>query len=337
MDGVGVGKVSSKLGKAIDIWLGGALGWGLGYVISDAYHYLCQNYEPGDEVFVFGFSRGAWAARSLIGLVRKCGILVPSNFHQIADVVDFYWNKSAFADSEEAFLQRQIWSPEVVTSELEKDYRQRKGAQDSSVFKVKFLGLWDTVGALGVPRHPLLPYTWFDNKARLHDIDKSPLVGALRHAAAIDEKRSFYPFSSIKIPHASNTTRDPRSDLFLEQWFPGDHGSVGGGSELTGLSNITLRWVLEGAIHQGLSVDSHALAAVVEDEDYGAPLSSRSRAVGLYRRAENFFSTDRIGPSSIGQVSEAARSRWREFNYRPASLLHLKELLDEEIIFDSLN
>jgi uncharacterized protein (DUF2235 family) len=113
---------------------GGAFGLGLDQKIQDGYEWLIENYpdpDPGTiEVFVHGFSRGAYTARSLVGMIRNVGLLKPDSGHRVTDAYAIYRQSDASADTPEAVAFRQRYSREI---------------------KIKFLGVWDTVGALGIP------------------------------------------------------------------------------------------------------------------------------------------------------------------------------------------
>ena len=143
--GVGVPTGVSALADGLVRLWGGALGRGLDAKIEAAYRFLCLNHAPGDEVFVFGFSRGAYTARSLCGLLRACGLLPREQLHRTSDALV-------------AYRRGERWKTDSVA--------------------IRYLGLWDTVGSLGVPGG-LTP-----RRYRFHDTEVSPLVRSLRHAVA---------------------------------------------------------------------------------------------------------------------------------------------------------
>ncbi|TAK56355.1 MAG: DUF2235 domain-containing protein, partial [Dehalococcoidia bacterium] len=127
--GVGTGKW--------DHWLGGLFGVGTSHNILDAYAYLIDTYRPGDELYLFGFSRGAYTVRSLAGLIRNCGILQPRFRDRIDDAYDLYRRRDPDSrpPSRESRLFRRSYSWEA----------------DHEPARVQFIGVWDTVGALGIP------------------------------------------------------------------------------------------------------------------------------------------------------------------------------------------
>src|SRR5438876_7463074 len=122
--GVGTGNILDKIG-------GGAFGDGLEANINDVYRFLIANYEPGDAVFLFGFSRGAYTARSIAGMIRRCGILRRENVRQYPEAKALY-RKGVVATSDEATTFRKSFAIEDETP-------------------VRCIGVWDTVGALGLP------------------------------------------------------------------------------------------------------------------------------------------------------------------------------------------
>ncbi|MEV8034942.1 DUF2235 domain-containing protein [Streptomyces sp. NPDC086182] len=217
---------------------GGAFGVGLSPNILDAYRFLVDTYEPGDELFFFGFSRGAFTARSLAGLVRNSGILRRDQADRI----------------------RQAWA-------LYRDRIERPSGTASTLFRrtyareteIHFIGVWDTVGALGIPVPDaawLRPaVTWFNHRWAFHDTDLSRYVKGAFHALAIDEQRSsFRPTLWHQQPGAAEQGQELK-----QVWFAGVHCDVGGGYKEAGLSDIPLLWMVDQARRFGLRFDSAVL------------------------------------------------------------------------------
>lgn len=217
-------------GGPVRRWFDGATGTGISENIRQAYVYLARNFEPGDSLYLFGFSRGAFTVRSLSGLIRSCGILR----HAAPDLLERAWA-----------LYRSR-SPSTHPREREATlFRRTHAVQD--VTPIEFIGVWDTVGALG---NPLLIGRWTHPRNRFHDTDLSSKVSNAYQALAIDELR----------PHFSatlwNQPQPPVAGQTLEQcWFVGVHSDVGGGYPETGLSDIALGWMLERARSHGLVID----------------------------------------------------------------------------------
>ena len=219
-------------GSVIDSIVGGAIGVGISQHISSAYHWLGGNYEEGDEIYLFGFSRGAFTARSIGGFLGR-GLL---------DLRDLS-SKDSWERVEKAYknYRRKGSSPE-----------ERSWAEDEWTFfhgeeptPTHFVGVWDTVGALGVP-DDLEILNLFDKKEnwQFHDTKLGPNIKTARHAMALDEMRS--SFSITRWENAQS------HDGAKELWFPGVHSDVGGGYSATDLSDGALKWMIEESQGAGL-------------------------------------------------------------------------------------
>lgn len=332
---------------------GGLFGWGIVDKLGDAYRFLTFNYSPGDEIFVFGFSRGAFTARSFVGMLRNCGIVARSQAGRIGEAIHWYRNrsKSTEPDSLKSHKFRSEISPFVLVEEGEDEWRQANvpgyAAGSATLLKIKYLGVWDTVGALGVPsRYRLLAF--LNRKYRFHDTALSPIVAAGRHAVAIDERRKdFMPtlWSNIDQLNAdSGHEADDALAPFREQWFPGVHCGVGGGGDFRGLSDQSLAWVWDGAQRAGLALDTDVGSRLFELwPDPHSPLSPfDTDALPLLQRVKAgivdalWMKGDRPGPAGIRDVSISAQRRWKcdpatlpeHVAYRPAPLAKLKQALD---------
>ncbi|MEO6721271.1 MAG: DUF2235 domain-containing protein [Ferruginibacter sp.] len=211
---------------------GGATGSGIDKNIKDMYIFIILNYDPGDELYLFGFSRGAYTARSLSGLIRNSGILLPQNLDLVDKAYELYRDKNDYS------------SPD---SDLMISFRNKFAVEEKS--PIHFIGVWDTVGALGIP----LPWYRILNmkKYKFHDVKLSSYVKYAYHALAIDEKRKL--FDPTLWTQSYKAIADPGNDQILEQcWFAGTHSNVGGGYPDSGLSNIALQWLLKKAKGAGL-------------------------------------------------------------------------------------
>jgi hypothetical protein len=227
----GVGTDGGLVSRA----LGGGIGIGLNRNIKSGYRWLCDHYAARDLIFLFGFSRGAYTARSLGGMVTRFGLIDPAGlseqqiWQRIDDVFDNgYRVKGA---TREAFIK--------------KSYAFKKSEKELDI-PVHFIGVWDTVGALGIPDHlGVLNLIDDPRKYQFHDTNLNPLVRHGRHAVALDEMReSFEP------------TLWTNADARVKQvWFPGVHSDVGGGYLETGLSNGSLLWMLKEATDCGLAAN----------------------------------------------------------------------------------
>ena len=320
LDGVGTGRGTGWLARGLDRLLGGAFGQGLTATIEEAYRFLVLTYAPGDEVYLFGFSRGAFTARSLAGLIRNCGILDRGNASAIPEALRLYWARSPERgpDGERALVFRAAQASRVTVGAAEADWRAARGLPAGQPLRLAYLGVWDTVGALGVPGY-LAAAAWLNRGLAFHDTALSRIVRAARHAVAIDERRRMFPptlWGNLDALNAG-TAGAP----YAQCWFPGDHGAVGGGRAVSALSDGALVWVAEGAAAAGLALDPAAVAAWAAGRDCLGPLQGPPR---LIWRLLAFDCRDRAGPRALGEVAEAALRRWRaDPGYRPRPLRRL--------------
>jgi uncharacterized protein (DUF2235 family) len=222
-------------GNPIEHFMGGAFGTGLYQKIKDGYTKISQVYEAGDELFLFGFSRGAYTARSLAGMISVCG-LPSKNFDDslVDQAFEAYRNK----DQRAAILVNLASKYSMATP------------------PITMVGVWDTVGSLGIPAvfgavDPVL-YGFLDTS--LH-----PNIKNAFHALAIDERRLAFP--------ATLWTSAPAPGQTIEQvWFSGVHSDVGGGygassdDANTALSDITLSWMMNKAQSLGVAFSPAAIA-----------------------------------------------------------------------------
>lgn len=306
--GVGTGDILDKV-------VGGMAGEGLDANINDAYRFLIANYEPGDELYVFGFSRGAYTARSMVGMVRKCGILRREHAGRYHEAGLMYRNAAVKPGHEDAV-------------EFRRDY------SFSDRTEIKFLGMWDTVGALGLPVWGLGQAT--KSKYKFHDTELSGDVRFAYHALAIDERRG--PFKPTLWSHV------PKENQRVEQvWFSGVHSDVGGGYEDAGLADITLRWMLEKAEQQGLALDRAAMGArPIPGNPLMQPpnesmkgvyhaLPKFDRPIGLKIDDDGDFTKD---PDPTQSIHESVLTRWDNIpSWRPPQLReYFKRIRDKRAV-----
>jgi len=328
--GVGSGEGSSKIVRTVDKIAGGAFGWGLEQNIAAIYRNLVFNYEPGDEIYIFGFSRGAFTARSLIGLIRSGGIPQRSKPKHMALAIARYQSGSEknHPRTEESMAYRMRFSPKVATSEWEVAWRHRKGDTDCQMIKLVYTGVWDTVGALGIPS--IFPAAPFINKRhQFHDTALSSSVQSARHALALDERRlTFRPALWENLPDLNRDAAEPsaapkpewrRNRPYRQEWFPGDHACVGGGWENRDLSSETLRWVAKGAELAGLELNDGFIDAQRAKRIVRGPVLKGN--VGMGASMLRLISGDRAGPDTDLDVSNYAKARVLcDPGYLPGSL-----------------
>lgn len=324
--GVGSGRGNTRLGRWLDRTLGGALGWGLLEIIEDVYRQLIFQYEPGDEIYIFGFSRGAFAARSLAGVIRSCGIPPRRHIGQVPEAMAHYIARGAATkpDDPKSRAFRERFAPYTATSESEFNSRRKRGDDQVIRLTIAYIGIWDTVKALGLPAFLHLTD---QQKAKyaFQDAALSSSVMSARHAVAIDERRTTFPSLAWDNLDVLNGAR---RGAYLQQFFPGDHGSVGGGGSRTGLSSISLHWIAIGAEMAGLDLQWEEVDRVAEHFDVLAPLENKFERVKLVKSALKAITSDRIGPTEEVELSLAALDRYlADEAYRPATLEALKDEL----------
>ncbi|MEZ5779847.1 MAG: DUF2235 domain-containing protein [Paracoccaceae bacterium] len=309
--GVGVPEKGGWLERINEKLSGGAMGAGLDDKIALAYTHLARRYEPGDQVFIFGFSRGAYTARSLVGLIRNSGLPSDPSTELVARCFDLYRDRSdeAKPDGAKSLAFRLRFSPQITTSKTEMAYREAGGHPKGRPFAVTYLGIWDTVGALGIPSHWGLPARLLNRKHRFHDTDLSRTVQSARHAVAVDEeRRHFVPTLWTNL--AELRRENPEGD-YRQEWFAGNHGSVGGGGDIVSLSGLALAWIAQGAVEARLKLDAEALAHVRSGCDLLGPLRNQSGGKSLTERLLGLTGKARKGPDEVGAVSHPAVARWR--------------------------
>jgi len=244
---------------------GGAFGFGLSRNIRDCYRFLVRHFEPGDEVFLFGFSRGAYTARSLGGLIRNSGILLRRNESKIDEAYELYRDRD------------QATGPD---SPRAREFRARNAHED--VTPIRFIGVWDTVGALGIPLSGWRMINVVNRRWQFHDTQLSSTVRSAFHALAIDERRgAFTPAIWNPSPAADGQQRE-------QVWFTGVHSDVGGGYPQTALSDLTLRWMTARAGSCGLAFTEDAFAGLPARDEFGPLHDSANwfyRLIGTKARA----------------------------------------------------
>ena len=286
---------------------GGAFGNGLSENVLAGYEDLCKVYEPGDQIFLLGFSRGAYTARSLAGLIRKCGVLIAPDDALIQQAYQLYKSRDPA---------------------LHPDAREPSGFRDAFAHadpQIEFIGVWDTVGALGIPTSN----TWFPGsrgKYQFHDVELSGIVRKAYHAVAIDEHREDYqPTMWARIakgddPAVKQVVKD--NQTIEQRWFIGAHSNVGGGYRNDPLSSIPLHWLCQKAQECGLVFESVPLP---QPQAHLAPITDSYAKFmkGIYKLFKRGRRYARIHGAGISEsIDESVWRRWAAIpDYRPRSLV----------------
>lgn len=232
---------------------GGGMGDGLDKNIMSGYNWLARHYEPGARIWLFGFSRGAYTVRSLAGMISRCGLLDARNAGLSDKAV---W--SAVEDLFAIYRQKEDDARPAVASARRPLHGVGQGNPGKHSIPIHFIGVWDTVGALGVPDDMAL-LNLIDDPSRhgFHDTELSPVVLNARHAVAIDEMRqSFSP---------TLWTNVDGKPTVKQLWFPGAHGNVGGGYGTSGLSDGALSWMMDEAEQLDLGFRPNIRAQLAPD------------------------------------------------------------------------
>lgn len=233
---------------------GGALGIGLSENVRDAYHFLGHAMTAGSEIYVFGFSRGAYTARSLCGFIEAAGLLAqPSE----ADVWRAYM--AHYVARQRVVARPRGWSLDRARDRVRRvagEMIERFGgpAVDGLTrhdgVLIRFVGVYDTVGALGVPLPDALEIN--DPIVGFHDTSLCDVVEHAVHALAVDERRG--PYMPTLWTESGDAPLEARRSV-LQVWFPGVHSDIGGGYRDKGIGDITLDFMLRQAARRGLVVD----------------------------------------------------------------------------------
>lgn len=259
---------------------GGVSGVGIDKNIMDCYRFIVHNYDPGDQLFFFGFSRGAYTVRSLAGFIRNCGLLQRPHANQIANAFRLYRKRTPASHPN---------APESQSF--------RKKYAVANITPIEFVGVWDTVGSLGIP----VPFwgTLGDQKFLFHDTAPSRIVQHARHAVSLDESREDF----APVLWSDKPTVDVR-----QVWFAGVHSDVGGGYANRGLSDCAVDWIVREAAGFGMQFESHFTASIRPKPSAKMHNSRR----GIYRVR------DAIVRDVVGSVHATAKERWdrNAFKYR---------------------
>lgn len=289
----------------VDKWIGGGFGKGVRKNILDGYRFLVHNFQPGDEIYCFGFSRGAYTARALGGMLNAVGLIGKDELSQLTDVYKYY----------------RTHPEQRATEKYQSNYRP----------DVTMIGVWDTVGALGAPTPVLGRFTkrfvsFFDTKL-------SPYIKNAYHALAIDEQRG--PFKP------DLWTGQINADQTVEQvWFAGVHSDIGGGYRERGLSDIALQWMIEKSQDLGLEFDANMIGSphflnpdIMQPihDSYGTGYKLLS-LVGVDRFVRRLSGAPNNPPVNVSIHPSVELKREQDAKYRPANYEVLNKGLDNRIV-----
>lgn len=318
--------------------LGGAFGWGFARNVRDLYLQLCRHYRPGDRIYIFGFSRGAFTARTLAGLIVACGIIDPDKsiggLGLGTDAGLKAGVKLAYRVYRRRYFAPVAWLFRWFRDLFRHDVRRLGGGRGkcaANAFKtqcsydrdipISFIGVWDTVDAVGLPideLSELLDKTVYPH--RFPDQTLSPRVAQACHAVAIDDERhTFHPV-------LWNEVGDDNPERIKQVWFSGMHSNVGGGYPDDDLAYPSLGWMLDEAAGSGLKFKAAAIAAVAQRQNPLGKMYNSRAGLALYyrykpRHIERLCNSDdvRIKPAKIHH-SVIERIRDTRIGYAPGGL-----------------
>jgi uncharacterized protein (DUF2235 family) len=261
---------------------GGMFGFGLSRNIRDCYRHLAYNYDPGDELFLFGFSRGAFTARSLAGFIGNSGILRREHAGRVDEAYELYRDRDDPAKK-----------PSGATA------RAFRANYSHDEVPIRFVGVWDTVGSLGIPlRVAALTKRW-----SFHDVRLGAHVETACHALSIDERRG--PFEPTLWERQATA---PKTQTLAQVWFSGVHSDVGGGYPESDLADVPLRWMAARAAAAGLVLNAGWEEATHPD----ALAQDHPSRKGFYRLMRPY---ERVLTGTDG--GSAATSGWRRMGELP--------------------
>jgi uncharacterized protein (DUF2235 family) len=272
--------------------ISGILGLGLDRDIIEAYTFLSLNYEPGDEVFLFGFSRGAYTVRSLAGLIHCSGFVGRKHMRMIPKAFALYRDRSFPPSSNKAIQFRATYGERIP---------------------IQVLGCWDTVGALGFPvQIPGISVDkLFNDRFAFHDTRVTASVKFAFQAKAIDELREVFQVTSMyRAKHSDHVVK--------EAWFPGNHSCIGGGREDSApMANRCLVWMFEQMKENGICLATD-LGRVEGGLKQNHRIEFDNSKTGFYRLTRSAL---RSITGRFDQIDLSVKRRWRDcVDYRPANL-----------------
>jgi uncharacterized protein (DUF2235 family) len=325
-------------------FLGGTFGKGLDQNIKNAYEWLIENYDEGDEIFIFGFSRGAYTARSLAGLIAKLGILKPGSPIGVGQLYERY-KRSDEETIWQLYELRDAGKLDNITLE------ERWMLKYSQPAKIKVVAVWDTVGTLGIPAFSIKGVSrstlgFLHTGLRIH-------IENAYHALAIDEQRKDFAPTLWDVRHSNNPNEPhatPRSMQSVEQrWFVGAHANVGGGYNTDLLAQIPLRWIMEKASTHGLTfrndvqIDGDVLTAPITDSYVDFMGGSYSKFHKRYYRPigpDPEIREDGTHENVNETIDRSVFERWRAMStYRPPNLVNWasRKKVDPATLTDSVS
>ncbi|MFJ8160019.1 DUF2235 domain-containing protein [Streptomyces sp. NPDC096136] len=305
------------IGRDVSDRLRGAFGKGINGSVRNCYSWIMENYCPGDQLFIFGFSRGAYIARSLTGFIERCGLLRPGAPLTVREVFDRYRTIPPSASISAPEEKEERWP-------IRRDADLRRHSQ---VIQIDFLGVWDTVRYHDLPLGSVRGLSRSQNL--FHAVHPGSATRRVYQALAVDEHRFAYRHELL-LPHVA---LDAVAVPVVEQrWFPGDHSNVGGGHKNDTLALLSLAWMQKSAAACGLEFKERVTLHGDEHlgpvhDSFSSFLGGAYRAVSRnkrhWREIGNADDTGSTAPAQLMSevVDASVFDRWRDDpEYRPRNV-----------------
>lgn len=284
-----------------------ATGYGLDDNVLNSYEFLVENYEDGDEIFLFGFSRGAYTVRVLAGLIHKMGLLRPEQINLAGAELTAY---KQFKPHDQLVLGPGLHrlADHVEGDEDSPDIKDDQAAQFARIVSpkwptIKFVGVWDTVASVIVPRPDRL---YLPSLQVLAFTQHNPSVKIFRQAISIDERRRMFRLhpwkeSQVFMHNRFSETNNEEPQDSLQVWFAGVHADIGGGypEKQSAVSKYPLIWMIEEAVKSGLSVN---------------PRTVNQLAWGVQRKGSPY---SYVAPDFAHELHNSMTWAWRPVEYLP--------------------
>src|SRR4051812_35309904 len=254
-----------KLAQDFTTIMGLATGYGLDDKVLAAYAFLIHNYREGDQIYLFGFSRGAYTVRVLAGLIHKIGLIAPQQANLAGSGLTSY---KQFSSDNQPSIRAELKALTDGGVEPPPAGKDDQAAQFARILStrwptVRFVGVWDTVASVIVPRPDRL---YWPSLEELAYTLQNPSVQTFRQAISIDERRCMFRLKKWDQPQNYMTNRFSKTNNsapqdILQVWFAGVHSDIGGGypEKDSGLSKYPLLWMIDEAVKCGLSVDQRTV------------------------------------------------------------------------------
>ena len=317
--------------------------------VYECYAHLCEHYEVGDEIFIFGFGKGAFQARSLAGMISYCGLVTAEDNVALEEAKVYYQHRITQTRKEIEEFNYWRMQNSIMMCANEEDYLYRKEHSQNivpSILKIKYIGVLDTVNAMGLFNF----YPW-------QDTILSSQVESARHIMALDERRKKFtliPWSNISELNAKACENGREDNLYQQLWFPGTHSLMGGGGMHRGLSDEAFRWIVEGAKQAGLkmiydedgelfTLNTNPLDWIYPPMDIDKRMILKAKLWLKCKLTMKATRSERAGPMDISEVHDFVKIRFlakkiylpEKKLYRPASLEKLKHgLLLENLVYN---